>query len=97
MARIRAKLHNRLKTRNLNVSMSLRLILCLLSSLHEVKIREGTRRKVVHQQKERKQYTMESDLDCIMDQFDTDYFECTPNGFGLSRSRRSEAARKYRR
>eukprot|EP00800_Vazella_pourtalesii_P020197 TRINITY_DN7050_c0_g1_i2.p1 TRINITY_DN7050_c0_g1~~TRINITY_DN7050_c0_g1_i2.p1 ORF type:complete len:110 (-),score=10.12 TRINITY_DN7050_c0_g1_i2:15-344(-) len=34
------------------------------------------RRKVVHPQKVKKQYTMESDLDCIVGQFDSDYSEC---------------------
>ena len=41
------------------------------------RLEKERRWKVVHPQKERKQYTMESDLDFIVDQFDSDYSECS--------------------
>ena len=66
LARIRAKLCNHLRTRNLNASMCLRLnpIPPLESVLTRWKSEKERRRKVVYPQKERKQYTIESDLDC---------------------------------
>ena len=77
LARIRTKLRNRPKIRNLNASMSLRLN--PLPSLESVFTRwrseKERRRKVVHPQKERKQYMMESDLDYFVDRFDSDYSE----------------------
>ena len=98
LARIRTKLRNRLKTRNLNASMSLRLN--PLPSLESVFTRwrseKERRRKVVHPQKERKHSTMESDLDCIVDQFDSDYSECSSesdeDSDDVSETDRQEAA-----
>ena len=79
LACIRTKLRNRLKTRNLNASMSLHLnrLPSLVSVLTRWRSEKERRRKVVHSQKERKQYTMELDLDSIVDQFDSDYSECS--------------------
>ena len=78
LARIRTKLRNRLKTRNLNASMSLRLnpLPSLESVFTKWRSEKDSRRKVVYPLKERKQYTMESDLDFIVDQFNSDYSEC---------------------
>ena len=70
--------HIRTKFRNLNMSISLRLnsLRSIESVLTRWRSGKERRRKVVHPQKEREQYTMESDLDCIVDQFDSDYSEC---------------------
>ena len=79
LARIRTKIRNRLKSRNLNASMSLRLnpLPSLESVLKRWRSEKERRKKVVRPQQERKLYAMETNIDRIVDQFDSDYSECS--------------------
>ena len=79
LAHIRTKLRNRLKSKNLNASMSLRLnpLTSLESVLTRWRSEKERRKKVVRPQQERKLYAMETDIDRIVDQFDSDYSECS--------------------